>query len=184
MCSLCSQVTFCVTFAGYLCWGRIVSDWPPVEGIKGILPQNFFLKLRSSILWIVQVVDVLLKLLYTLLYLLMAAQNNFCMQVIYCWCLVHNLFLGAQAFIWVGGCWKSQKERNGAPLIHCFNISFCFVLCYGEEVPFIKMEDTEADGTVNSVHKLKVIYYFWLWHIMNFLVMYLQLQWFCKYISF
>lgn len=62
-------------------------------------------------------------------------------------CLVHNLFSGAQASIWDGGCWKSQKERNGAPLIDCFNLSCCFVLCYGEEVPYIKMEETEADVT-------------------------------------
>lgn len=67
-------------------------------------------------------------------------------------CLVHNIILGAQASIWVGGCWKSQEERNGASLIDCCNLSFCFVLCYGEEVPYIKMAEAEADETVNSMH--------------------------------
>lgn len=97
-------------------------------------------------------------------------------------CLVHNLFSGAQASIWDGGCWKSQKERNGAPLIDCFNLSCCFVLCYGEEVPYVKMEETEADVTVNSIHRWRAIYHCWFRYIRNFLLLYLQLQWFCEYI--
>lgn len=91
---------------------------------------------------------------------------------------------GAQAFVWVGGCWKSQKERNGTPLIDCINISFCFVLCYGEEVPTLKWRKVRLmEQWIICINEEWSIIY-WFRHIMNFLLVYLQLQLFCKYIFF